>query len=271
MIYRLYKPGLPLSQFIEFFFYYDGHHAGQTMEKLLPDGSIDLLIDLTDSPKKLYYDEAGKSFSTLKRSWISGMKTDYILIDASVTNMIGVHFKPGGCHPFVNFPMLELNDLTIELDSIWGNEVNSIREAILHQPCIDKRFSILENYFLQKGKNKMENHVLVHYSVNQLTQSPQMWTIKALSDKTGVTQKHLITLFKKYVGLSPKMFSRIYKFQKVIHLIEQQKKIDWSMLAYECGYFDQAHFIKEFQAFSGINPAAYLEKRGPYLNYLPIA
>ena len=80
--------------------------------------------------------------------------------------------------------MFELNDLTTELESIWGNEANSVREAILHEPSIDKRFSILENYFLQKGKNKMENHVLVHYSVNQLAQSPQMWTIKDLSDKT---------------------------------------------------------------------------------------
>ena len=270
MIYRIHKPAPPLSPFIDFLFYYEGFHAEHNMEKLLPDGSIDLLIDLTETPKKLYHNEEATSFTTFKKSWISGMKTRYILIDATVSQMIGVHFKPGGCYPFVDFPMLELNDLTIDLDSVWGNDANSIREAILHEPSIDKRFSILENYFLQRGKNRMENHALVHYSVGQLTSSPQMWTIKKLSDKTGITQKHLITLFKKYVGLSPKMFSRIFKFQKVIHLIEQQKKIDWSMLAYECGYFDQAHFIKEFQAFSGINPAAYLEKRGPYLNYLPM-
>jgi len=122
MIYRIYKPGLPLSQCIDFFFYYDGHYAGHTMEKLLPDGSVDLLIDLTESPKKLFHNEEATSYTTLKRSWISGMKTDYILIDASVTNMIGVHFKPGGCYPFVNFPMLELNDLTTELETIWGKE-----------------------------------------------------------------------------------------------------------------------------------------------------
>ena len=270
MIYRIYKPALPLSKFIDFFFYYEGVHAGHGMEKLLPDGSIDLLIDLTETPKKLFHNEDATSYTTFKRSWISGMKTNYILIDASVSHMIGVHFKPGGCYPFVDFPMLELNDLTIDLDSIWGNEANTIREVILHEPSIDQRFSILENYFLHKGKNRMQNHALVHFSVDQLTSSPQMWTIKKLSDKTGITHKHLITLFKRYVGLSPKMFSRIYKFQKVIHLIEQQKKIDWCMLAYECGYFDQAHFIKEFQAFSGLNPAAYLEKRGPYLNFLPM-
>lgn len=241
------------------------------MEKFLPDGSVDLLIDLTETSKKLFHNEEGTSYTTFKKSWISGMKTDYILIDASVSNMIGVHFKPGGCYPFVDFPMAELNNMTIELDTVWGNEIHSIREAILHQPDNAGRFSILENYLLQKAKGRMDNHVLVHYSVNQLVQSPQMWTIKDLSHKTGITQKHLITLFKKHVGLSPKMFSRINKFQKVIQLIGLQKKIDWAMLAYECGYFDQAHFIKEFRDFSGINPGSYLEKRGPYLNYLPMA
>lgn len=271
MIYRIHNPGLPLSQFIDYFFYYEGVNYDYTREKLLPDGSIDLLIDLTETPKKLFHNEEGTSYTTFKRSWISGMKTNYIIIDASVSHMIGVHFKAGGCYPFVDFPMARLNDVTIGLDCIWGTGANTLRETILHEPCIDKRFSILENFFLQKGRNRMENNVLVHYSVSQLSGSPQMWTIKHLSDKTGITQKHLITLFKKYVGLSPKMFSRVFKFQKVIHLIEQQKKIDWSMLAYECGYFDQAHFIKEFQAFSGINPVAYLEKRGPYLNYLPLA
>jgi AraC-like DNA-binding protein len=271
MIYRIHIPSPPLSYFIEHFFYYDGFHADHIMEKLLPDGSIDLLIDLTSTPKKLFHNEEGTAFTTFKKSWISGMKTDYILIDASVSNMIGVHFRPGGCYPFVEFPMDKLNNLTLEADCIWGNEIHCIREAILHELCIEKRFSILENYFLQKGKSKMENHALVHYSVGQLMQSPQMWTIKNLSGKTGITQKHLITLFKKYVGLSPKIFSRINKFQKVVQLIEQQQKVEWASLAYECGYYDQAHFIKEFQAFSGINPVSYLEKRGPYRNYLPIA
>lgn len=271
MIYRIHIPQPPLSYFIEHFFYYDGFHAEHIMEKFLPDGSVDLLIDLMETPKKLFHNEEGTAYTTFKKSWISGMKTNYILIDASVSNMMGVHFKAGGCYPFIDFPMAELNNLTIDANSVLGNEIYTIRDAILHEPVIEKRFTILENYFLQKGKNKMDNHALVHYSVTQLMQSPQVWTIKNLSNKTGITQKHLITLFKKYVGLPPKMFSRINKFQKVIQLVEQQQKVDWASLAYECGYYDQAHFIKEFQAFSGINPVSYLEKRGPYRNYLPVA
>jgi AraC-like DNA-binding protein len=271
MIYRLHIPAYPLSQFVEFLFYYEGYHAPHQMEKFLPDGSIDLLIDLTETPKKLFHTEEGISCTTLKKSWISGMKTDYILIDASVSNMIGVHFRPGGCFPFVDFPVSELNNLTVELDFIMGNEIHSIRDAILHAKSIESKFQILEQFLFEKGKRKMQPHLLVDYSVNQLLSAPQMWTIDRLTRKTGITQKHLITLFKKHVGLAPKMFARISKFQKIIQLVENRQKIDWTSLVYECGYFDQAHFIKEFRAFSGINPSSYLVQRGEYQNYLPVS
>jgi AraC-like DNA-binding protein len=270
MIYRIHTPAAPLSFFIEHFFYYEGHTAEHRMEKFLPDGSMDLLIDLTETPKKLFHNEAGTAFTTYKKSWISGMKTEYILIDASVSSMIGVHFKPGGAYPFFDFPINELNNLTIELDTVWNNEIHSIRNAILNTERIGQKFSILENYFLQKGKRKSEPNLLVQYAVEQLIHSPAVWTIDRLTRKVGVTQKHLISLFKKYVGLSPKQLARISKFQKVIQLAEKQQRIEWTQLAYECGYYDQSHFIKEFQAFSGINPSSYLVQRGEYINYLPV-
>lgn len=271
MIYRLHTPAPPLSRFIEHFFYYDGYASEHVMEKFLPDGSMDLLIDLTEGPKKLFHDEAGTSYTTFKKSWISGMKTEFILIDASVTTMIGVHFKPGGCYPFVKFPISELNDLTVDSQLVWGSGIMGLRDQILETGTIPGKFALLEDYFLTTGAGKLDDNPLLLFSVNQLVQSPTEWTIRRLSEKTGISQKHLITLFRKFVGLPPKSFSRIIKFQRVIQAIERQRKIEWTSLAYECGYYDQSHFIKEFKAFSGINPAAYLEKRGPYINYLPIS
>ncbi|HEY6504699.1 MAG TPA: helix-turn-helix transcriptional regulator [Chitinophagaceae bacterium] len=270
MIYRIQIPPPPLSNFIEHFFFYEGYNAEHVMEKFLPDGSMDLLIDLTESPKKLFHNEDGSSFTTYKKSWISGMKTKYILIDASVSSMIGVHFRPGGAYPFFDLPVSELNNITIEMDLLWRSEIHSIRDAILNTKEIEEKFSILENYFLQKGKRRLEPNPLVSYAIEQLQRSPQIWTIDQLSHKVGITQKHLITLFKKYAGLSPKLFARISKFQKVIREVEQQQTIQWTPLAYECGYYDQAHFIKEFQAFSGINPSSYLVQRGEYRNYIPV-
>lgn len=270
MIYRLHKPSLPLSYFIDHFFYYEGYHAEHRMEKFLPDGSMDLLIDLTDTPKKLYHNEEGSSYTNFKKSWISGMKTEYILIDASVSCMIGVHFKPGGAYPFFDLPVSELNDKTIETDLLWNTSIHSLRDTILNTAEIDDKFQRLEAFFLQKGKNRLEPNKLVSFAIGQLQQAPQVWTIKNLTQKTGVTQKHLINLFKRYAGLSPKLFARISKFQKVIAEVEKQKEIEWAPIAYECGYYDQAHFIREFQAFSGINPSAYLVQKGQYKNYIPV-
>jgi AraC-like DNA-binding protein len=157
----------------------------------------------------------------------------------------------------------------VEMDAIWNTAIHSIRGAILNTTDIDSKFTVLENYFLQKKKR--ESNPLVDYAVSALKQAPHVWTIEKLSQKTGVTGKHLISLFKKYVGLSPKQFAKITRFQKVIQLIEKQQTIEWTSLAYECGYYDQAHFIHEFRAFSGINPSAYLVQRGEYINYLPVS
>jgi AraC-like DNA-binding protein len=78
-------------------------------------------------------------------------------------------------------------------------------------------------------------------------------------------------IYEKVVGLRPKSFARVCKFQKAVNLIEQQNQIEWSAIALDCGYYDQAHFIKEFHAFSGLNPSAYLTQRGDYVNFIPIA
>lgn len=270
MIYRIHKPAPPLSQYIDWFFYYRGYQASHQMEKLLPDGSIDLLIDLTDTPKKLFHDEGAASFTTFTKGWISGMKTDYILIDASVSHMIGVHFKPGGLYPFVDFRVSELNNRTLDLDLVFGSSVMDLRDSILEASAIEEKFSRLEAFLLEKMDGHSEKNPFVSYAVSCLLNTPDMWSIGRLTEKTGITQKHLITLFKKHVGLPPKLFARISKFQKVIQLVEQQQMIDWTSLAYECGYYDQAHFIREFRSFSGINPSSYLVQKGKHLNYIPV-
>ena len=60
------------------------------------------------------------------------------------------------------------------------------------------------------------------------------------------------------------------RFQKVMHLIHKQREVDWADVAFRCGYYDQAHFIKDFQAFSGIAPTDFLSYKGEYINYLPV-
>jgi AraC-like DNA-binding protein len=184
--------------------------------------------------------------------------------------MIGIRFRPGGAYPFFSFPISELNDSVIDLDLIWGRLVNEIRDQLLEVDSPEARFLLLESFLLGQVRRSLEANRLITFAVQQLQQSPQFLAIRDLANTVGITQKHLISQFEKVVGLRPKTFARISKFQKVLTTIEQQKKVEWSGIAYDCGYYDQAHFIKEFHAFSGLNPSAYLTQRGDYMNYIPL-
>ena len=123
---------------------------------------------------------------------------------------------------------------------------------------------------LKKGSSKLEKNNFTFYALQRLNAQPSIDSINDISRAAGVSQKHLINLFKKEVGLTPKQTARIMRFQNVIRTIERQKRFSWTSIAYDCDYYDQSHFIKEFREFSGINPQAYLLQIGDYLNYLPV-
>jgi AraC-like DNA-binding protein len=271
MIHKLHFPQLPLSQFVENIWFYEGFLAGYTREKILPDGAIELMIDLASGPKKIFAAEESEVFRTVSKAWVSGERTRYIIIGAENSSMIGIRFRPGGAYPFFNFPISELSDAVTELELIWGSLVDEIRDQLLEARSPEDKLLLLESFLLRQAQRSLEANRLICFAIDQLQHSPQFLAIRDLANTIGITQKHLISQFEKVVGLRPKSFARICKFQKVLNVIEQESQIEWAAIASECGYYDQAHFIKEFQNFSGLNPSTYLTQRGDYVNFIPIA
>jgi AraC-like DNA-binding protein len=86
----------------------------------------------------------------------------------------------------------------------------------------------------------------------------------------GLSPRRFIELFRRQVGLPPKVFCRVRRFQNVLQMVHQRTEIDWVRVALECGYYDQAHFIHDFQSFSGLTPSAYLAAATPHLNHVPL-
>ena len=272
MIHKLHFPQLPLSQFVENMWLVQGFEAGYTREKILPDGAIELIIDFAAQPKRIFDHEASATFRTVKKAWISGERTRYLVIGAETNeSMVGIRFRPGGAYPFFRFPISELSEAVTELDLIWGRLIDDIRDELQEIDSPEDRLLRLESLLLRQVQRSLEPNRLITFAIHQLQNSPQFLAIRDLASTIGITQKHLISQFEKVVGLRPKSFARVCKFQKVVNLIEQQNQIEWSSLALECGYYDQAHFIKEFHTFSGLSPSTYVSQRGDYLNFLPIA
>src|SRR5690606_16522561 len=103
-----------------------------------------------------------------------------------------------------------------------------------------------------------------------LSDTRNVTSLKEQVRQTGYSHKHIISLFERYVGLTPKYFARIAKFHEVLKCVEQEQHISWTSIANEYGFYDQAHFIHEFKEFSGVNPSGYLLAKGETFNYLPV-
>ena len=98
-----------------------------------------------------------------------------------------------------------------------------------------------------------------------------MATISGVIDRIGLSQRRFIELFRDQIGLTPKAFCRVRRFQRVLESVHRKPAVDWAQVALDGGYYDQAHFIHDFQNFSGMTPAMYLARATEHLNHVPMA
>jgi AraC-like DNA-binding protein len=271
MIHRLHIPQYPLSEFIDHFWYVQSGKLDSAF-KYLPDAEMEFMINF-GAPFKVFSDDSMKDYSLMKKGWVSGTKTKPVIVDnIDGYDMIGVRFKKGKAYQFFSFPLSEVNSRVIELDLIWGNLVNEIRDQLGEFITIEEKFQTLEGRLLcllgNKGLNKTDPFIT--RALKMIEESEVDLTIKQLVDKFGISHKHFLRKFDSQFGTNPKMFNRINKFQRAIHLIYNSELVHWTRLAYECNYYDQSHFIREFKYFTGVSPANFFINQGEHLNAFPL-
>jgi AraC-like DNA-binding protein len=271
MIFRLRPATGALASFVEFFWFFEDLAVDHSMEKLVPNAAMELIVDLTPTPKKLYDNKDLKRYRECRKAWVSGMQREYIIIGPEVgSSLIGVHFRTGGASPFFPFPVSELASEVVELDLIWTREILGLRDHLLEAWTVDEKFDVLECFLLAKAQARLNGDRAVHVAVGQLRHSPAS-PVRSVADHLGLSQKQLISLFDSHVGCSPKVTARIFRFQQALHSIHRSGEQDWAELALAHGYYDQSHLIHEFQHFAGLTPAEYARKRSPYPDYIVVA
>jgi AraC-like DNA-binding protein len=269
MIYRLRVPGAPLSYFVENLWFYRDLEVDHTKEKLLPDASMELIIDLGEGAKRLY-DRDSPRYTGYHRCWISGMQRQYLVIGAELgSSMMGAHFRTGGAAPFFGFPLSELASQVVELDLIWKREILALREQLLETEDIDGKFDLLEGYLTAKAQSRLEPDMTIAVALHMLRSWPVM-PVRELASRLGLSHKQMIARFGCRVGLTPKQTSRIFRFRNSLAAASNAASPDWSSLAADCGYYDQAHMIHEFQQFAGMTPAEYRRNRTEYPHYVAL-
>ena len=264
---QLYFPRQPLSQFITCLWYVD-LQVPYTREKILPTGTIELMINFGPPHRRFNKDET--AFDLMQKSWIAGFQTGFVVNEpVAETCIMGVRFKPGGAFPFLGLPIAEITDLVIDMDCLWGGFIDEVRERLLAQSTVADKFALLEQILWQRMNLERLDTAVINHAVHHITTTNGNLSLKALSNDIGISQKHLITQFKKSVGVSPKQLSRVTRFQKVLNEINPMQPVDWRKIAHACHYYDQSHFNRDFAAFTGMSPSKYVQFRQTLLDAQP--
>lgn len=262
MLHRTYIPKMPLSLFVDYFWYMEDYNPSHSRELAFPDGSVDVVIDLGEEKIRLF-DSNHREF-VFSHSIVCGPHSEYFVIDtASETRAVGIHFKPGGIHPFLKETLEVLHNKHFPLDIIWGSEASEIRDELLASSVPDEMFQVLERRLLSLAKKDLEWDPAVQFVLNHL----HGCQIAEIIEQIGISHRRFNQIFKSVVGMTPKRLNRLNRFQEVFRFVHNGENISWVHIAQACGYFDQAHFIKDFKSFSGINPSEYRPISGRHHNH----
>lgn len=271
MIIKFCHPPPPLSQYVELLTWYTDYQPDYAHERLLPQGVVELIIDLTEPPKFIYDNDSLTVTQTCKKAWIAGLRHEYITISAVPgSSMLVVRFKEGMSYPVLHLPVGLLKNQVLPADELLNPDIVRLREQVVNAPTPEEKFVFAMDFLMLRLRRNIEIHPAVSFAVGKIMANPAQMTVDAIARKAGWSHKHLVSLFDKFVGASPKEFVRISRFQKAISSIGNEVQVDWSRVVHDCGYYDQAHFIKDFKRFSGLSPMSYLGERGNDLNYLPL-
>lgn len=256
MIFEKYIPSFPLSLYIQHFIYAKGEHRLPYLMEL-PEGKVNLVVELEEnSVDTIYTGESLGKKRIMKKAWLSGTQPQAIVYaQNNHSAILSIRFTLDGFFALTKIPVTEIIHPGLEAELVLDNSFAELYQKLLNEESIGAKFQIVEQYFLKYIK-EVTSETLLSSFLNKNIEKPVDWLVS----KSGYSQKHLIHTIKKQTGFSPKYLQRLHRFQKVINFIQLHKivkEINWASVAYEYGYYDQAHFIKEFTHFTGFSPKEY--------------
>lgn len=259
MIFQNYILQGDLKDHIESIFYLKDFTPDHSIERIVPTGHVFIIFEFDNILRNIFHNDTLKPLKTFSKVWISGTHRNYLSISAHQhSEMLGIQFKPAGAFPFLHRPVHELNDKVVAAKDIFGKEILELREEIHLAETPQTKFEIAANWLTNRFNTRKRPPSYLLTFVERLQKEPGS-KLKNIIDSYPVTQKQLIEHFKKYVGLTPKYYHRILRFNEILKRINQKEQLSWTDIAYSCNYSDQSHFIKEFFLFSGFNPQEYLK------------
>lgn len=176
-------------------------------------------------------------------------------------DLLGVRFYEGGAYPFLGIPLSELRNEIALLEALGSPELLRLHARMAEAPSLTLRMQWLEAWLIERLLQGREQHGVVPLSLAMLREGAGELRIPQVADRLAISQRQLERLFQAQVGISPQQYARLQRVERARQALRGSQVQTTTQLAFDLGYYDQAHFIREFREVIGITPTEYLWKR----------
>lgn len=264
---RLLAPPADFAGYVDTFWEVQGF-ANYARERILPKGNIELMFNL-GLPHRVLDPGHPAGAETYRDAWLSGLQRRPLVVEPCfdarrvASHLVAVRLRPAGAYALLGMPMNEVSNQVIDLDALLGRSAASVTNELREQQSAESRFALLERFVRVRVAAGPPLRPLVHWAAAQIERAHGALRIDALNRELGVSRKHLSRTFREQIGLAPKQYAGIMRFQRLIAALQQPAPQSWSALAQSCGYYDQAHLNHDCQSFAGMAPTRMLQTLTP--------
>jgi AraC-like DNA-binding protein len=179
---------------------------------------------------------------------------------------IGVHFTPAGLWQVLKTPLQKYANNVVGLQSQIGESAIALEKGLQSIVPLEEKIGFLENFIETQISRKAKAQELdkIEKATSLILQLHGNISIKELIKEAGLSERNLQRYFLEYVGVTPKQFAKIARFNSVTRLLEEEAVLNWQDIFHKVGYFDQAHFIKDFKEITGVSPSQYFANKTYY-------
>lgn len=239
-------------------------------EHVLPTGQMHLAVRLADDPLRLFDTPEDTTGHILSEAVVGGARAAFYVREVSKPlNSVGAQLLPGAAEALFGVTADELTGRHTPLEDLWGGPpVSSIQERLAERRSLDDRLDTFEAMLAAWLPPVRGLHPAVARALEQLRANANVH--EAVS-RSGYSHRTFISLFTRSVGLTPKVYSRLLRFQRVLRRATARPGAAWVDVAMVVGYSDQSHLVREFRELAGMTPAAYRRVAPRFAHHLPMA
>jgi AraC-like DNA-binding protein len=251
-------PAPPLSSFVAVLWYAEGWKPPHPRERHMPDGSVNLIVSLAE-------DACGPSGPP---AVVSGPRSESFVLETGQMpeTIIGAQFTHGGAAAVLDVPVSDLRNTHAPLAEVVGRSGALLWGRLMDASTPDGRLDLLEAWLRERMLRRPGPDGAIVWAARQLC-LPRT-RVGDVTTQIGRSARWIIGRFASDVGLTPKVFSRVQRFQAALRQAHQRPAVDLADLAAGAGYFDQAHLTHEFRRIAGMSPSALLAGRTEFLNHV---